>query len=312
LVYFDSAFLFIGNNKKSNIPKDLRKDSIMNKLSSGRRRKMQKQNILFNLDDTLVYCNRYFNQAVESFAHQMTAWFEHVPAEEIKRKQLELDLESINEYGLSSVRFPESFVGTYKYFCELTGKEKKKSDIEHVRELGFRVFKTPVEPIPYMDETLQKLKEEGHELYLHTGGDEANQWRKITQLELTTYFEHRIFISEYKDTTALSDILKTIDADPKKTWMIGNSLRTDIVPALEKHINAIYIPGESEWKYDVVDVKVHPKGAFFTVDSLRKVPEVIHKYLRKEGRHRNGVTSHFDAQNSNKKEEDFYKFNKKF
>jgi putative hydrolase of the HAD superfamily len=267
---------------------------------------MRKQNILFNLDDTLVYCNRYFNKAIESFANQMTAWFEHVPAEEIKRKQLELDLASIKEYGLGSERFPESFVGTYKYFCEKTGKEKKESDIEHVRELGYKVFKTPVEPIPYMNETLQKLKDEGHELYLHTGGDEANQRRKITQLELTTFFENRIFISEYKDTTALSDILKTIDADPEKTWMVGNSLRTDIVPALEKHLNAIYIPGESEWKYDIVDVKVQPKGAFFTIDSLRKVPEVIHKYLQKE-EPKNGATSHFGTEHSNKIEDNLYK-----
>jgi putative hydrolase of the HAD superfamily len=256
---------------------------------------MRKQNILFNLDDTLVYCNRYFNQVIELFVNQMSSWFDQFTRNEIQHKQLELDLESVKEYGLSSERFPESFVGTYKYFCDKTGKEKKKSDMEYVRELGFGVFKIPVEPIPYMNETLQILKEEGHELYLHTGGDEANQRRKITQLELTTFFEHRIFISEFKDTTALSDILKTIDADPKKTWMVGNSLRTDIVPALEKQINAIYIPAETEWKYDIVDVKVHPKGAFFTVDSLRKVPDVIHNQLQKENRLKHSSSSHFDT-----------------
>lgn len=255
---------------------------------------MSKQNILFNLDDTLVYCNRYFNQVVGAFVNQMTVWFEHVTPEEIKRKQLELDLESVKEYGLSSKRFPESFVGTYKYFCDLARKEKKSSEIDYVREMGFKVFKIPVEPLPFMNETLEKLKEEGHELYLHTGGDEANQWRKITQLELTTYFEHRIFISEYKDTSALSDILKTIHADPKKTWMIGNSLRTDIVPALEKHINAIYIPAETEWKYDVVDVKEHPKGNFFTADSLRKVPEIINKHLQRGERFKKKITSRFE------------------
>jgi putative hydrolase of the HAD superfamily len=267
---------------------------------------MSKQNILFNLDDTLAYCNKYFNKAIDLFVNQMTAWFNHLTAEEIKQKQLELDLASIKEYGLSSKRFPESFVGTYKYFCDLAGREKKTSEIDDVRELGFKVFKTPVEPLPFMNETLDKLKEEGHELYLHTGGDEANQWRKITQLELTTYFEHRIFISEYKDTTALSDILKTIKADLKKTWMIGNSLRTDIVPALEKHINAIYIPAETEWKYDVVDVKVHPKGAFFTVDSLRKVPDVIHKQIQMEDRNRMRATSHFGTENRNEKEDNLY------
>lgn len=240
---------------------------------------MEKQTILFNLDDTLAYCNRYFNQVTDVFANQMTTWFDHLTSEEIRQKQLEIDLEAISEHGLRSDRFPESFVDTYTYFCNLFGKETKRSDIEYLRELGTTVFKIPVEPIPFMNETLAELKEAGHELYLHTGGDEANQRRKITQLELTTYFEHRIFISEHKDTTALADILKTIDADPEITWMVGNSLRTDIVPALEKEINAIYIPAETEWKYNEVDVNVEPKRAFFTLNTLLEVPEAIQNYV---------------------------------
>lgn len=241
---------------------------------------MQKQNILFNLDDTLSYCNRYFNQVIDEFADQMMAWFDSTTEKDIKQKQLQLDVAAISEHGLKSDRFPESFVGTYNYYCDLTGREKKKDEIQYLRELGFKVFKIPVEPIPYMNETLQRLKEEGHELYLHTGGDEANQRRKITQLELTTYFEHRIFISEHKDTTALSDILKTIKADPNVTWMVGNSLRTDIVPALEMDIHAIYIPAESEWQYNIVEVNVKHSSAFLTVDSLQEVPDVIDKRIQ--------------------------------
>jgi putative hydrolase of the HAD superfamily len=245
---------------------------------------MERQTILFNLDDTLAYCNRYFNTVIGRFVDQMTEWFHSLTREEIKQKQLEIDLNAISEHGLRSDRFPESFVDTYEYFCEKTGKEKKKSDIDLLRDLGFGVFKIPVEPLPYMNETLQELKEAGHKLYLHTGGDEANQWRKITQLELTTYFEHRIFITEHKDTTALSDILKTIDAEPEITWMVGNSLRTDIVPALEMDINAIHIPAELEWKYNEVDVKAEAKRAFYKVHTLRDVPKVIHHHILEDDR----------------------------
>ncbi|WP_147535445.1 HAD family hydrolase [Bacillus marasmi] len=240
---------------------------------------MEKQNILFNLDDTLAYCNRYFNTVVERFIDQMSIWFDTLTREDIRQKQLEFDLDAISVHGLASNRFPESFVKTYKYYCEKYGKEKYKSEIDYLRELGFWVFEIPVEPIPYMNETLSTLKDAGHELYLHTGGDEANQLRKISQLEITTYFEHRIFISEHKDTTALSDILKTIDADPYKTWMVGNSLRTDILPALKMEINAIYIPAESEWKYNEVEVDVEPKRAYFQLNSLREVPDAIHQYV---------------------------------
>ncbi len=243
---------------------------------------MQKQTILFNLDDTLIYCNRYFNRINEAFLNQMAQWFNSVTREEIRQKQLEIDLKGINKYGLSSERFPESFVGTYEHFCAITGREKKKSDMESLRELGHEVFKIPVEPIPFMNETLQQLKDEGHELYLHTGGDKPNQHRKISQLELSTFFEHRIFITEHKDTTALSNILKTIRADRKKTWMVGNSLRTDIKPALEMNINAIFIPAESEWKFDVADVDMKPKRAFITINSLQEVPKTIHNHILAE------------------------------
>lgn len=240
---------------------------------------MQKQNILFNLDDTLAYCNRYFNDVIGLFADQMSRWFESLTKEEIKNKQLELDIEAISRHGLVSERFPESFVNTYTYYCNLTGKEKKKDEIDYLRDLGFEVFKFPVEPIPYMNETLQELKEAGHELYLHTGGDQANQRRKIAQLELTTFFEHRVFISEHKDTTALSDILKTIDADPDVTWMVGNSIRTDIIPAIEQNINAIHIPAEMEWVYNDVHIQVKPKRAFLRLKSLQEVPNAISNYI---------------------------------
>lgn len=242
---------------------------------------MKKQNILFNLDDTLAYCNKYFSLVIDKFADHMMEWFDSIKEEEIKQKQLQLDVAAISEYGLKSDRFPESFVGTYKYFCDLTGREKKKDEIQYLRELGYKVFEIPVEPIPNMNETLLRLKEDGHELYLHTGGDEANQRRKISQLELTTFFEHRIFISEHKDTTALSNILKTIKADPHVTWMVGNSLRTDIVPALEMDIHAIYIPAENEWTYNMVDVNVEHSSTFITVNSLNEVPDVIDNSIQR-------------------------------
>ncbi|WP_318502937.1 hypothetical protein [Bacillus sp. T3] len=63
---------------------------------------MEKQTILFNLDDTLAYCNRYFNQVTDMFATQMTSWFDHLTREEIRQKQLEIDLEAISEHGLRS------------------------------------------------------------------------------------------------------------------------------------------------------------------------------------------------------------------
>jgi putative hydrolase of the HAD superfamily len=244
-------------------------------------RNMKKQHIIFDLDDTLSYCNKYFSFVIQQFMDQMAEYFAEYSIDKVKfrEKQLEIDLASIATAGLSSERFPDSFVQTYEYFCELTGRQKEKAEANFLRKLGESVFTMEVEPLPKMYETLETLKEEGHELYLYTGGDEVNQYRKINQLELGTYFQHRIFVSVHKDTKALGAILTEIQADRENTWMIGNSLRTDIKPALELGINAIYIPAEEEWQYNIVDIDIEPQSIFLTLPSLEEVPEAIHKHM---------------------------------
>jgi putative hydrolase of the HAD superfamily len=239
----------------------------------------KKQNILFNLDDTLAHCNKYFNLVINQFVDQMSEWFTSLTKEDIKQKQLKIDLASIDKYGLTSNRFPKSFVDTYIHFCQKTGRIQDDKELNLLRKIGQSVFEMEVEPYPYMNETLQQLKKEGHELYLHTGGDETNQWRKITQLELGVYFENRIFISTHKDTEALEEILNKMKFDRSRTWMVGNSLRTDILPGIESGINVVYIPAEVEWQYNKVDINNKPKGAFFTLKSLNQVPEAIHNYI---------------------------------
>lgn len=243
---------------------------------------MQKQNILFNLDDTLAQCNIYFNRVIEQYVDHMAEWFSPFEKEQFRQKQLEIDMKSVDENGLTTEHFPQSFVDAYLYFCDLTGQMKEVERIELLRNLAKSVFEIPVEPLPDMYETLEELKEAGHELYLHTGGDEANQRRKIAQLELAAYFDNRIFISMHKDRTALADILNTMKFDPNRTWMVGNSLKTDILPGLELGINTIYIPAQTEWQYNMVDVTVEPKGAFFTLQSLKEVPSAIRQYVEKE------------------------------
>ncbi|MNP45164.1 haloacid dehalogenase-like hydrolase [compost metagenome] len=137
-----------------------------------------------------------------------------------------------------------------------------------------------------MYETLEELKTEGHELYLHTGGEEKNQWRKITQLQLAAYFDNRVFISRHKDVEALAKIMEKTDFDPTITWMVGNSLRTDIIPGLEQGIHVIYIPAPNEWHYNVVDITVKPKGAFLTLTGLGQIAGAIRDYVLEQGQRR--------------------------
>jgi putative hydrolase of the HAD superfamily len=245
--------------------------------------KMSKQLILFDLDDTLVHCNIYFEQVLNKFCHQMIENFGSalINEEQIKKKQQEIDLIGVEQLGFTLDHFPQSLVDTYTYLCELFGERPAENMIEMIRALGQSVYHLDIEPYPHMIETLNCLKKSGHTLFLYTGGVTEVQFRKINQLGLEYFFENRIHVARHKTVEEMDRLLHRIHADRSNTWMIGNSLRTDIVPALESGIHAIFIPADNEWNYNIVEVKTEPAGAYLTIDSLIQVPDAITSYLEK-------------------------------
>lgn len=240
---------------------------------------MNQQTLILDLDDTLIHCNKYFTQAKNEFVRKMKEWMITPSEKEIMQKQLEIDLKSVEIHGLLSEKFPESLIATYFYFCQKYGKGIKASEIEHVRKIGRSVFETEVEPFPCMYDVLNQLQEDGHQLYLFTGGDVKNQTRKIRQLGLEHYFEDRVFISQHKNSKALQKVINKIPANKSSIWMIGNSLKTDIKPAIELGINAIHIPSEMEWSYNIVDIDMEQKGTFAELTSLLDLPVFFREYV---------------------------------
>lgn len=244
---------------------------------------MEKLNILFDLDDTLSHCNKYFDMVLDEYLHTMVDWFQTygVTREQISNKQTAIDLEYVDQFGLTSEHFIRSFVETYEFFSQQTGREKKTLEIVELTKLALSVYEQEFEPYPHTYDTLERLKKEGHTLLLHTGGEEKIQKKKITQLHLATYFENRVFISKHKNTQALRVIVENMKFDRNKTWMIGNSLRTDIAPALELGINAIYIPAQNDWHYNMVDIAEPSTSAFLTLASLADVPDALRTHYAK-------------------------------
>lgn len=234
---------------------------------------MIKQKILLDLDDTLIHCNKYFKETLEIYTLKMKQWFP-INENEIREKQLEFDLKNVSEYGLHSKHFPKSFVSTYKYYSKKFNLEIQEQHIDEVHKIAASVFNINVEPFPETYEVLSTLKKQGHDLYLYTGGDHCNQNRKIWQLGLQSYFSDGIFIFEHKNVTSLQKTLNEINFNNNFIWMIGNSLRTDIQPAIELGINAIHIPSELEWSYNNIKLE----GTYNTLQSLKEVPDYIQRF----------------------------------
>lgn len=144
--------------------------------------------------------------------------------------------------------------------------------------LDLDIFKKAEWHFPQMYEVLLKLQEDGHLLYLFAGGNLTNQSRKITQLGLEPYFSNGIFIYEHKNIQVIQKLLNQIKANKNSTWMVGNSLKTAVLPAIELGINAVHIPAEFEWSYQVVDKEVLPNGIFAELTSFLHLPRFISEY----------------------------------
>lgn len=235
------------------------------------------QQILFDLDDTLIYCNRYFFRTIDRFADQLVTWFNDpaVTCDAVKNKQAEVDTELIGQTGFKSEHFPQSFLETYFHYSELLGRPVSPIEKDLLWKLGLEVYAHETEPYPYMEDTLQQLEKQGHQLHLYTGGEQHIQLRKIEDLKLMRYFDDRIYIRQKKNISALDELLTMQAFDRSRTWMIGNSIRNDIVPALHAGIHAIHVEVPDEWGYNIIEVDVAPKGQYFSVQSLQEIPRTF-------------------------------------
>ncbi|GGJ28329.1 HAD family hydrolase [Paenibacillus hunanensis] len=239
------------------------------------------QHLIFDMDDTLIYCNKYFNSILDEFISLVSGWFKEygIEMDTIRQKQIEIDVAGVHQVGFASEHFPASLVETYRHFARLYGRPLAEREERQLRLLGSSVYEQEVEPYPGMVDTLEHLQQEGHTLYLYTGGETAIQQRKIDQMKLSTFFDDRIFIRQHKNIRALEEIITTQLLPRMDTWMIGNSLRSDVQPALQAALNTIYIKQEHEWAYDIVQLQTGTEQSFHTVAKLTEVPHTIQQHL---------------------------------
>lgn len=199
------------------------------------------QTLIFDADDTLWECNKYFEQAIHRFIDFLHA--EHLTREGI-REVLDT-FERKNGYG--AVAFAKSMVETYRQLAT----DNNPGDEAMVERLGMSILDEHMETIDGVAETLAAFKPH-HTLYLFTKGNHEEQRLKISRSPLAGEFSVHI-IKPDKTPATYRDIVEKYDLEPTTTWMIGNSLRSDIQPALQAGINAVYIPNPHTWHMEHAD-----------------------------------------------------------
>jgi putative hydrolase of the HAD superfamily len=205
-------------------------------------------NLVFDADDTLWENNIYFEQAFEDFC----GFLNHsklTPAQ-VREVLNEIELVNAKVHGYGSKNFGRNLQQAYRHLAE---REIQKGDLEQVMALAERILEQPLEVIEGVEETLAELARR-HELTLFTKGHPEEQRMKVERSGLGGYFSHTAIVKE-KDAPAYHRLIEERGFDPAATWMIGNSPKSDINPALEAGLNAVLVPHPHTWVLEHQDLR---------------------------------------------------------
>ena len=222
-----------------------------------------RQFLLIDGDDTLRENNVYFEQAIEAFidflAHStMTRAQVRTALDEIERM-------NVRVHGYGSASFTRNLRQTYERLAE---RDLRPQDIEHVHQLGQRIAGQPVKLLPKVAETVSYLAGR-HDLMLLTKGHPEEQRLKIERSGLEAFFSATAVAHEKAEETYRA-IVHERHLDPTRTWMIGNSPRSDINPALQAGLNAVFIPHEHTWRLEKEEV-VPADGRLLTLQRFSEL-----------------------------------------
>ena len=200
--------------------------------------------IAFDADDTLWAHESIFQQAQEEYKANLE---HYVSAEYLQEKLYECERKNLKHFGYGIKGFVLSMIETA---IELTSGKIRGSEIQQIIDLGKWMLEHPVEVLANVEETLLKLKDE-YTLLMITKGDLFDQESKIARSGLAEHFTQIEIVSE-KNEEVYQQILEKNDFEAVEFVMVGNSLRSDILPVRNIGGHAIHIPFHVTWVLEQV------------------------------------------------------------
>lgn len=208
----------------------------------------ERQFLIIDADDTLWENNIYFERAFENFCDFLA--HSSMPPAEVRAVLDEIEIVNNRIHGYGTANFTRNLTECYHRLVE---REVSPDDLARIMSFTEQILHHPIELIPGVEETLEHLAER-HDLTLFTKGDPEEQKLKLDRSGLAIYFGHTAIVKE-KDAASYSSLIRERRLDPTRTWMIGNSPKSDINPALEVGINAVFVPHEHTWRLEHEEVR---------------------------------------------------------
>ena len=223
-------------------------------------------------DDTLWHNEKTFREAEQYFVQLLGSSAD----KEIIESTLFLTIaRNLGLYGYGFKSFTLSMIETASH---VYNEAIPSSKMKEIISLGQSLMDKPVNLIDGVVEVLEALHK-NYRLLLISKGDLVEQGRKLEKSGLKRYFD-AIEIVSHKDKTVYEELLKRNRVNMNEFVMVGNSLKSDILPALEAGAYAVYIPYDITWVHEMAD-EPDDKGRYFKVEKLSDLPELLKTINRK-------------------------------
>lgn len=211
-----------------------------------------RQSLIFDADDTLWHNNVLFERVIEDYLDWVAQRLDGVAAPaalghtmdrlQVRAILAEVELANARAGGYGARAFLRNLAETY---LRLTTRPLSPAQEAELELLAVALLRHEIELLPEVAEVLGELGTR-HDLYLLTKGDAVEQRRKVDASGLVQHFRSVHIVPE-KEPAVYRQLVQQYRLDPAATWMIGNSPRSDILPARAAGLNAVYIPHPSSW-----------------------------------------------------------------
>ena len=222
----------------------------------------------FDADDTLWMNEEHYRESEDSFVAMMEPW---LTERETRKHLFAVEMENLGLYGYGAKGFTLSMISAAN---SISNRQAGSALIGEIIELGKTLIDAPMELLPGVSDVLETLHGD-YRMIVATKGDLLDQERKLKKSNLEDYFHHVEIMSD-KNPESYRKLVRHLDIKPEEFLMIGNSLKSDVVPVLDIGADAIHIPAQSTWSHEHVDdtSKIQP---YLTLDNFDDLIEVFYK-----------------------------------
>ncbi|WP_448700193.1 HAD family hydrolase [Mucilaginibacter sp. AW1-3] len=219
--------------------------------------------IAFDADDTLWVNEPYFRKTEERFYALLEGY---LTTHNLERELLKTEIDNLTLYGYGVKGFILSMIETA---LKVSDKNVTADIIEMIIQMGKELLEEPIELLDDIEYVLSALKPH-YRLVVATKGDLLDQERKLRKSGLAHYFHHVEIMSEKGESDYIK-LINHLDIKPEEFLMIGNSLKSDVLPVIKIGGHGIHIPYHTTWAHEIVDTNFEHEN----FKSVKQVLEVL-------------------------------------